>query len=74
MIANKMDADRPDDPIASQNLATLHTKTHLPIIAVSAMHGIGITDVTAWLRDAVERVRVRTESARSSATTAYTGD
>jgi len=72
VIANKLDADRPDDPIASRNLATLRTKTPLPIIAVSAMRGIGITDVTAWLRDAVERVRA--ESASPPAAAAYTGD
>ena len=57
VIANKLDADTADDPIATRNLAVLRTKTALPVIAVSAMRGDGVTDVTAWLRAAVERMR-----------------
>ena len=53
MIANKTDAG----PAAAENLATLRSKTDLPVLAVSAMRGEGITEVTAWLRSTVERMR-----------------
>ena len=57
MIANKVDADRPDDPLATRNLAQLRERTSLPIVAVSARCGDGITDLTQALRALVERVK-----------------
>jgi 50S ribosomal subunit-associated GTPase HflX len=57
VIANKMDADRPDDPLATRNLALLRARTSLPVVPVSAMRGEGIGTLTDWLRATVETLR-----------------